>query len=91
MEKSMEVPKGTKTRSTIFSSPTPRHISTKIITEQDTCTVCAHICVCARGCARARAFVFEDGGGVGVGLAVGLGLRLGLGLGLELVQPPGIA
>lgn len=31
MEKSMEAPQGTKTRSTIFfSSPTLRHISTKI-------------------------------------------------------------
>ena len=85
MEKSMEVPEGTKTRSTIFSSPTPRHISTKIITEQDTCTVCAHISVCARGCARARAFACEDGG-VGWGC-----VGLGLGLGLELVQPPRIA
>ena len=84
MEKSMEVPKGTKTRSTIFSSPTPRHISTKIITEQDTCTVCAHISVCARGCTRARAFAGEDGWG-------GVGVRLWLGLGLELVQPPRIA
>ena len=73
MEKSMEVPKGTKTRSTIFSSPTPRHISTKIITEQDTCTVCAHISVCARGCARARAFAGEDGGGGGAGAGAGTG------------------
>ena len=82
MEKSMEVPKGTKTRSTIFSSPTPRHISTKIITEQDTCTVCAHISVCACGCTRARAFAGEDGGGVGWGW--------GWGWGWSWCSPPGL-
>ena len=71
MEKSMEVPEGSKPKSTIwFSSPTPRHISTKSITEQDTCTICAHISVCARRCARARAFACKDGGvGAGAGAA----------------------
>ena len=40
VEKSMDVPQETKTRSSIlFSSPTPRHISNKSIIQKDLCSI----------------------------------------------------
>ena len=71
VEKSMEVPQETKTRSTIlFSSPIPRHISTKSRTQQDTCTICAHISVYARGHSEHARLP------VRLGVVLGLGLEL---------------
>ena len=69
----MEVPQKTKNRTAIlFSSPTPRHMSTKTIIQQDTCTICAQVSVCVCGRARARAIACEAGTGAGAGAAPGI-------------------
>ena len=78
METSMEVPKGTKSRSSLwFSSPTPRHRSTHRISEQDRCPVWAYLSVRARAHAHARSPARQ-------------GVGRGLGLWLESVQAPGL-
>lgn len=66
MEKNMEVPEGTKSGSSLWSSsPTPRHRSTHGISEQDRCPVWAHLSVRAR--ARDRLLGRGWGGGWGCG------------------------
>ena len=75
----MEVPQKTKNRTAIlFSSPTPRHISTKTIIQQDTCTICAQVSVCVRGRARARAIACEAGAGAGAGAGAAPGMACGM-------------
>ena len=78
MEKNMEVPEGTKSGSSLWSSsPTPRHRSTHSISEQDRCPVWAHLSVRARAHAHARWPARQ-------------GVERGRGLWLESVQAPGL-
>ena len=64
MEKSMEVPEGTKSRSSLwFSSPTPRHRSTQRISQQVRCPIWAHLSVSEHTCT--RVITCEAGGGAG--------------------------
>ena len=78
MEKNMEVPEGTKSGSSLWSSsPTPRHRSTHSISEQDRCPVWAHLSARGRAHAHARSPARQ-------------GVGRGRGLWLESVQAPGL-